>query len=58
MTGQAGDDGSKYIELMVQLKYLSNFWRILEMRLILFGHGLQIVLLFLLTLQIKKQHLK
>ena len=58
MTGQAGDDGSKYIELMVQIKYLSNFWRILEMRLILFGHGLQIVLLFLLTLQIKKQHLK
>ena len=39
MTGQAGDDGSKYIELMVQLKYLSNFWRILEMRLILFGQG-------------------
>ena len=31
MTGQIGDDGIKNVEIMVQLKYLSNFWRTLEM---------------------------
>ena len=34
MTGQAGDDGTKNVEIMVPLKYLSNFWRTLEMPLI------------------------
>ena len=34
MTGQTGDDGTKDVELMVPLKYLSNFWRTLEMPLI------------------------
>ena len=34
MTGQTGDDGTKNIEIMVSLKYLSNFWRALEMPLI------------------------
>ena len=34
MTGQTGDDGTKNIEIMVLLKYLSNFWRTLEMPLI------------------------
>ena len=34
MTGQTGDDGTKNVELMVPLKYLSNFWRTLEMLLI------------------------
>ena len=34
MTGQAGNDGTKNIEIMVPLKYLSNFWRTLEMPLI------------------------
>ena len=29
--GQAGDDGTKDVEIMVPLKYLSNFWRTLEM---------------------------
>ena len=33
-TGQTGDDGTKNVEIMVPLKYLSNFWRILEMPLI------------------------
>ena len=33
-TGQTGDDGSKDVEIMVPLKYLSNFWRTLEMPLI------------------------
>ena len=31
MTGQTGDDGTKNVEIMVPRKYLSNFWRTLEM---------------------------
>ena len=34
MTGQTGDDGTKNVEVMVPLKYLSYFWRSLEMPLI------------------------
>ena len=34
ITGQTGNDGTKYVEIMVPLKYLSNFWRTLEMPLI------------------------
>ena len=34
MTSQTVDDGTKSIEIMVPLKYLSNFWRTLEMSLI------------------------
>ena len=34
MTGQTGDDGTKNVEIMVPLEYLSNFWRTLEMALI------------------------
>ena len=34
MTGQTGDNGTKNVEIMVPLKYLSNFWRALEMPLI------------------------
>ena len=34
ITGQTGNDGTKNVELMVPLKYLSNFWRTLEMPLI------------------------
>ena len=33
-TGQTGDDGTKDVEIMVPLKYLSSFWRTLEMPLI------------------------
>ena len=33
-TGSAGDDGTKAIKIMVLLKYLSNFWRTLQMPLI------------------------
>ena len=33
-TGQTDDDGTKDVEIMVSLKYLSNFWRTLEMPLI------------------------
>ena len=33
MTGQTGDNGTKNVEIMVPLKYLSNFWRTLEMSL-------------------------
>ena len=34
VTGQTGDDGTKNVEIMVPLKYLSNFWRTLEMPLV------------------------
>ena len=34
VTGQTGNDGTKDIEIMVPVKYLSNFWRTLEMTLI------------------------
>ena len=34
ITGQTGNDGTKDVEIMVPLKYLSNFWRSLEMPLI------------------------
>ena len=33
-TGQTGSNGTKNVEIMVPLKYLSNFWRTLEMPLI------------------------
>ena len=31
ITEQTGNGGTKNVEIMVQLKYLSNFWRTLEM---------------------------
>ena len=34
ITGQTGNNGTKDVEIMVPLKYLSNFWRILQMPLI------------------------
>ena len=34
ITGKTNDDGIINIEIMVPLKYLSNFWRTLEMPLI------------------------
>ena len=34
ITGQTGNGSTKDVEIMVPLKYLSNFWRILEMPLI------------------------
>ena len=34
ITGKTEDDGTKDVEIMVPLKYLSNFWRTLEMSLI------------------------
>ena len=34
MTGQTGDNGTKNVEIVVPLKYLSNFWRTFEMPLI------------------------
>ena len=34
MTGQTGNNRTKNVEIMVPLKYLSNFWRTLEMSLI------------------------
>ena len=34
ITGQTGNNGTKDVEIMVPLNYLSNFWRTLEMPLI------------------------
>ena len=34
LTGQTGNNGTKDVEIMVPLKYFSNFWRTLEMPLI------------------------
>ena len=34
ITGQTGDDGTKDVEIMIPLKYLSKFWRTLKMPLI------------------------
>ena len=34
ITGRTGNNGTKDVEIMVPLKYLSNFWRTLEMPLI------------------------
>ena len=34
MTGQTGDNGTINVEIMIPLKYFSNFWRTLEMPLI------------------------
>ena len=34
ITGRTGNNGRKDVEIMVPLKYLSNFWRTLEMPLI------------------------
>ena len=33
-TGQSGNNGTKDVEMMVPLKYISNFWKTLEMPLI------------------------
>ena len=34
LTGQTSDNDTKNVEIMVPVKYVSNFWRTLEMRLI------------------------
>ena len=34
VTGQTGNNGTKDVQIMVPLKYVSNFWRTLEMPLI------------------------
>ena len=33
ITGETGDDGTKNVEIMIPLKYLSNSWRTLEIPL-------------------------
>ena len=57
ITGETPDDGNtKDVEIIVPLKYLSNFWRTLEMPLIncevnLILTWLRIVLLLILLVQ-------
>ena len=42
--GQTYDNGRKNVEIIVQLKYLSKFWRILEVSLINFEIILKLTL--------------
>ena len=42
ITGQTGNSNAKDVEMMVPLKYLSNFWRTLEMPLINCENNLQL----------------
>ena len=42
MTGQTGNGGTKDVETMVPLKYLSNFWIMLKMSLIHWEINLQL----------------
>ena len=63
ITGRTGNDGTKDVEIMVPLKYLSNFWRTLEMPLINCAVNLILtwsstVFLLLLAFQTKMQHLQ
>ena len=34
ITGATGDNGTKNVEIIAPLKYLSNFWKSLEMPLV------------------------
>ena len=40
--GEKGDDGTKDVKIMVPLRYLSSFWRVLEMPLINCGINLNL----------------
>ena len=49
ITGQTGSNGTKNVEIMVPLKYLSNFWRTLQclsliVKLVFIKIGLKTVL--------------
>ena len=58
--GQTGNDGSKDVEIMVPLKYLSNFWRSIEISLIDHETNLQLqwsATCFLVGGTIANQHL-
>ena len=37
ITGQADNDGTENVEIMVPLKYLINFWKTLQMSSMLFS---------------------
>ena len=63
ITGQTDADGNQNFEIIVPLKYLSNFWRTLEMpllivKLTLSKLGLKNVLYHIILIQIKQQHLQ
>ena len=42
ITGQTGNGGTNDVEIVIRLKYLSNFWRALEMPLINFETTFQL----------------
>ena len=61
-TGQTGNNGTKDVEIMVPLKYLSNFWGTLEMPLI--NCEVNLILtwsstcVLVVTFKLKMQHLQ
>ena len=62
-TGKTRNNGTKNVEIMVPLKYLSNFWRTLEIPLINCEVNLILTwsstcVLLLVTFKIKMQHLQ
>ena len=61
ITGQTGNNETNDVEIMIPLKYLTNFWRTLEMPLI--NCEVNLILTWsstcvLLAMQIKLQHLQ
>ena len=59
ITGETGNCGTKDVEIMVPLKYLSHFWRTFEMPLINCEISLNLKWYWLLVLQqFKYQNLK
>ena len=41
MPGKIGNDGAKDVEIILPLKYLTNFWRTLEIPLVNFEINIQ-----------------
>ena len=63
IAGQPGNGGTKNVEIMVPLKYLSDFWRTLEIPLINCEISIQLIwsrncILVMVLQQIKIQHFK
>ena len=60
ITGVTDDDGTKNVKIIVQLKYLSNFWKTLEMPLI--NCEINLILICLINvcylMILKQQHLQ
>ena len=62
MEGQTDKNGTKYVEIIVLLKHISNFWRTLEMPVINYKTNFFLTLsanyvtVFTTVMQIRRQH--